>query len=117
MLLIVLIGNVVQVPYLLCSRCEGTFSAVLGVFYLLLVSFSPCIYVEAMSYHPAFPLLVSHCPMLLGLFGFVVEYAKIFIWRLQREPEHNYMQIAPTVDMPQFYSQGVGPPMYSPMLS
>mmetsp|Transcript_26370 Transcript_26370/g.47525 ORF Transcript_26370/g.47525 Transcript_26370/m.47525 type:complete len:402 (-) Transcript_26370:49-1254(-) len=52
----------------------------LSIFYMLILVFSPAIFLEWMTYFPAFPLLLEKQPVLLGCVGFVLEAIKAQIW-------------------------------------
>jgi len=63
---------------LLPHRCCGLqrWCPVLATSYLLVLVSLPCITLDLMTYWNAFPLLVDHWPVLLGLLGFAIDLLK-----------------------------------------
>merc|ERR1719401_640845 len=47
-----------------------------GVLFLFVIVYSPAVFLDRMTYYQSFPLLMSHKPVIVGLFGFAVEVAK-----------------------------------------
>eukprot|EP00928_Gymnodinium_smaydae_P012448 TRINITY_DN14512_c0_g1_i1.p1 TRINITY_DN14512_c0_g1~~TRINITY_DN14512_c0_g1_i1.p1 ORF type:complete len:419 (-),score=92.88 TRINITY_DN14512_c0_g1_i1:18-1274(-) len=68
---------VLQYAMLAPYRCVERFApgSAFGAFYLLVIVFSPCAFLEYMSYRPAFPLIVAQWPIALGAGAFGLDLA------------------------------------------
>jgi len=67
-------SNLLYLPYAILKWCDV--SNTLSLLYLLIVAYSPCVFLDRMSYYQSLPLLMGHQPALLGFFGFSVEVLK-----------------------------------------
>merc|ERR1712008_589684 len=61
-------SNLILIPYTCCRtrNCGGAFA----VFWLLVLVISPVVTIDWASFMNAFPLVISHWPIVLGLLGF-----------------------------------------------
>lgn len=75
---VIVFSTVVMLPYNYSESARAGNPC--SIFLLLIISLYLVGVVEAHSYHKAFPLFVSYHPIYIGLAGFVVEFAKYFIW-------------------------------------
>lgn len=76
---IVIVGsNLLFLPYSIVRRC-GEVGQTLGLLYLLVIVYSPAVFLDRMTYYQSFPLLMGHQPAILGLFGFSVEVARALL--------------------------------------
>lgn len=63
--------NVLFLPFCFLEFCPFP-----CVFYLMVLTLSPTVLAEVMSYYPTLPLLLNHRPMIIGTVSFAVEVFK-----------------------------------------
>lgn len=77
-LIVMITSFILLLPCLLLERCPSY--QWIGLWWSMVLCFSPCILAEYASYFPAFPLLASHRPMVIGLIGFLIHVISGFIF-------------------------------------
>lgn len=78
-IMVVAISAVLMAPYNLCCQVDEGKPDLFGMFYLLMLAFSPCACVSWMCYYPRLPLLLEHKPMIVGGLGVLVEILKCLL--------------------------------------
>mmetsp|Transcript_64912 Transcript_64912/g.186776 ORF Transcript_64912/g.186776 Transcript_64912/m.186776 type:complete len:595 (+) Transcript_64912:102-1886(+) len=78
---VVLGSNLMILPYQLMRRCEVC--GALATLYLLMVAYSPSVFLDRMTYYPSFMVLMVNHPVYLGLLGIMVEIVRKFVFSTQ----------------------------------
>jgi len=77
-IVVILGSNLAIVPYQLARRCQAC--ETLSLLYLLIIVYSPSIFLDRMTFYKSFRVMMSSQPIFLGIMGVMVEVIRKWLF-------------------------------------